>query len=179
MWLLCAWSDLISSLYRQGKAIERRNTRGIIVGISIAKSYPPPKAANTQQPKAANTIPKATCLSHISTPTPQKPPERSPQWNLPAPIRMDLTPQNISDRLKMPHSQPLPFQPPSLSPPPFHHLRQKYLPCFHGYCQELFTIKDLSLQIPRSLKSHQEPRRWVWISSAFQNKARKGTSGRH
>ena len=42
---------------------------------------------------------------------------------------------------------PPPFQPPSLSPTYFHHIRQKYLLCFHGCCQELFTIVDLRLQI--------------------------------
>ena len=69
--LVCACSDLISSLHRQGKDIERRKTRGISVGISIAKIFPRPNYINTQQPKAANTIPKATCQSHLSTPDPE------------------------------------------------------------------------------------------------------------
>ena len=68
---MCACSDLISSLHRQGKAIERRNTRCISVGIAISKSSPPSKAANTQQPKAANTIPESTGPSHLSTPAPE------------------------------------------------------------------------------------------------------------
>ena len=50
--LLCACSDLISSLYRQGKSIERRKKRGTSVLISIAKIYPLPKAANTKVPTA-------------------------------------------------------------------------------------------------------------------------------
>ena len=40
---------------------------------------------------------------------------------------LDLTPQNRSGRPKNPHSQSPPFQPTSLSPPSFHHVRQKYL----------------------------------------------------
>ena len=48
--LLCACSDLISSLHRQGKFRERINTRGTSVVIVIAKSFPPPKADNTKVP---------------------------------------------------------------------------------------------------------------------------------
>ena len=69
--LLCACSDLISSLHRQWYARERRKTRGVSVGIAIAKSSTLPKAANAQHTKAANTIPKATCPSHLSTPDPE------------------------------------------------------------------------------------------------------------
>ena len=65
---MCTCSDLISSLHRQGKARDRRKTRGLSVVIAIAKISPPPKAVNTQQSKAANTTPKSTCPSHLSTP---------------------------------------------------------------------------------------------------------------
>ena len=60
---------------------EKRKTRGTSVGIAIAKSSPPPKAANIKAPIAKvsqhhpKIIPKSTCQSHISTPTPQKPPD--------------------------------------------------------------------------------------------------------
>ena len=62
--LLCACSDLISSLHRQGQARERRKTRGTSVGIAIANSSPPPKAANTKVPtaKGSQHYPK----SHLS-----------------------------------------------------------------------------------------------------------------
>ena len=50
--LLCACSDLISSQHRQGQDRERRNTRGTSVVIAIAKSSPPPKAANNKAPIA-------------------------------------------------------------------------------------------------------------------------------
>ena len=46
-------------------------TRSISLGIAIAKSSPPPKTANTQQPKVANTIPESTCPSHLSAPAPE------------------------------------------------------------------------------------------------------------
>ena len=68
---MCACSELILSLHRQGQSRERRKTIGVGVGIAISKSYPPPKAATTQQPNSANTIPKATCQSHLSTPAPE------------------------------------------------------------------------------------------------------------
>ena len=146
-----------SSLHRQGQARDGRKTRGLSVGIAIAKSSPPPKAANTQQPKAANTIPESTCPSHLSTPAP----ETSIKFST----------------VEAACPQPPPFQPPSLSTPYFHHVWQKSLLCFHGCCQELFNIEGLFLQIQSSLKNHQEPPRWVLFSSAFQTKARKGTSG--
>ena len=38
---------------------------------SSTNSSPPLKAANTQQPKAANNIPESTCPSHLSTPAPE------------------------------------------------------------------------------------------------------------
>ena len=118
--LLYACSDLISSLHRQGQARERRKTRGISVGIEISKSYPTPKAANTQQPKAANTIPKSTCqhypkihlsvssLHSCSTETPRKVSTVEAVCH----IHMYLTPQNSSGRTKTPHSQPPHFKPP-------------------------------------------------------------------
>ena len=58
-------------MHRQGQFRERRKTIFISAGIAIAKSSPPPKATNTQQPKEANTTPKATCQSHLSTPAPE------------------------------------------------------------------------------------------------------------
>ena len=157
--LLCTCSDLISSLHRQGQARERRKTRGLNVEISIAKSSPPPKAANTQQPKAANITPTSTCQYHLSTPAPE-------------------TSGKVST-VKASCPQPPPFQPPSLYTPSFHNVWWKSFPCFHGWCQEFFIIESLFLQIQSSLKNHQEPPRWVWIPSAFQNKARKVTSGGH
>ena len=72
-----------------------------------------------------------------------------------------LPPQNSSGRPKTPHSQPPTFQPSSLSPPSFHHVQQKSLPCFHGCCQELLNIEGLCLQIQHSLNNHQEPPRRV------------------
>ena len=48
----------------------------------------------------------------------QKPPERSPQWKLPAPIWMDLPPQNSSGRPKTSHIYSPPFQHPYLSAGP-------------------------------------------------------------
>ena len=158
--LLSACSDLISSLHRQGQARDKRKKRGLSVGIAIAKSSPPPKAANTQQPKAANTIPESTCPSHLSAPAPEN------SVNVYT-VEADCP-------------QPPPFQPPSLSTPSFHHVILKScLLCFHGCCHELFNIEGLFLQIQSSLKNHPEPPRLVLFSSAFQNKARKGTSGRN
>ena len=89
---------------------------------------------------------------------------------------LDLPPQNISGRPKTPHSQPPPFQPPSLSSPSFHHIQKlihsgSCLPptptlptsilvlCFHGCFHELFNIEGLFLQIQSSLKNHPEPPR--------------------
>ena len=69
--LVCACSDLISSLHRQGQARDRIKTRGLSIGIAIAKSSPPPKAVNTQQTKAANTIQKSTFPYHLYTPAPE------------------------------------------------------------------------------------------------------------
>ena len=62
--LLCAYSDLTSSLHRQEKARERKKTRGISIGIAIAKSSPPPKSANNKLPtaKVSQHYPK----SHLS-----------------------------------------------------------------------------------------------------------------
>ena len=117
MCLLCACSDLISSLHRQGKAIDRIKTRVISVGIAIAKISPQPKGSNTQPRKAANTIQKSA-WNLISPLLIQKHPERSPQWNLPAPICMDLPPQTISGRPKTPHSYYPPLQSPYLSSGP-------------------------------------------------------------
>ena len=111
VWLLCACSDLISSLHRQVQDRERIKTRGISMVIEIPKGYPLPKTDITHKPKAANATPKDTCQSHISTPTPQKPPERYPQWKLPENIRIKLPPHNSSGRPKTPHIQPPPFQP--------------------------------------------------------------------
>ena len=58
-------------MHRQGKTREGIKTRCISAGIYIFNSSPPSKAANTQHPKAANTTPKVTCLSHLSTPAPE------------------------------------------------------------------------------------------------------------
>ena len=58
-------------MHRQGQARDGIKTRCISVGIDIFNSYPPSNAAKTQHSKAANTIPKATCPSHLSTPAPE------------------------------------------------------------------------------------------------------------
>ena len=57
---LCACSDLISSLHRQEQTRERGNTRGTSVGIEIAKSYLPPKSANSKAPIATTNTQSPT-----------------------------------------------------------------------------------------------------------------------
>ena len=100
-------------MHRQGQVRERRKTIFISAGIAITKSSPPPKATNTQQPKEAKTTPKATCQSHLSTPAPETSRKVS-TVDMPAPIQMDLPPQNSSGRPKTPHSHSPPFQYPYL-----------------------------------------------------------------
>ena len=60
MAVVCMLRFIISSLHRQGQSIERRKTRGKSVGITIAKSSPPPKAVNTKVPttKGSQHYPK-------------------------------------------------------------------------------------------------------------------------
>ena len=98
------------------------------MGIPIAKSSPPPKAANTQQPKAANTIPEPTCPYHLSTPAPEtsikvstveascpKPPPFQP---------LSLSTPSFHRKVSIVEAscpKPPPFQPPSLYIPSFHH----------------------------------------------------------
>ena len=64
VWLLCSWSDWISSLYRQGQSRERRKTRGTILGTKIDKSFPLQNYDNTKAPtsKVSQHYPK----SHLS-----------------------------------------------------------------------------------------------------------------
>ena len=64
VWRLCACSDLISSLHRQGQARDRRKKRVTSLAIAIAKSSPPPKAVNTKvtTAKGSQHYPK----SHLS-----------------------------------------------------------------------------------------------------------------
>ena len=99
----CLCNDDIKSKHADNRHTrDRRKTRGLSVGIAIANSSPPPKAANTQQPKVANTIPEYTCPTHLSTPAPE-------------------TSRKVST-VEAACPQPPPFQPPSLSPPSFHNV---------------------------------------------------------
>ena len=68
---------------------------------------------------------------------------------------MDLPPHNGSVGTKILLISPPPFQPPSLSPPFFNHLRQKYLPCFHGFfknssqlrtCASRYNIHSINIK---------------------------------
>ena len=113
MCLLCACSDLILSFHRQGQARERRKTRGTSVGIEISKSPSPPKAALTQQPKAANTIPTSTCQYHISTSAPETSRKVS-KMEAACPYPDGTTTTEQKRQAQTPQSDPPTFQPPYL-----------------------------------------------------------------
>ena len=84
--LLCACSDLILSLHRQGQARNRIETRGTSVEIEISKIPPPTKSANTKVTtvKGSQHYPKSTCQSHLSTTARQKPSSSAFNLNLSA-----------------------------------------------------------------------------------------------
>ena len=87
------------------------------------REYQYPRVPHRQRLPTPNsqrqpTLPQNPPVSLISPLPLQKPPESSPRWNLPAPIRMDLTPHNSSGRPKTPHSYYPPLQPPYLSSGP-------------------------------------------------------------
>ena len=65
--LLCAWSDLISSLHRKGQAIERRKARYTSVGIKISKSSPPTNSSNTKVPIAKGSQHYPKCHLSVSS----------------------------------------------------------------------------------------------------------------
>ena len=136
--LLCVCSYSISSLHRQVKSKESRNTRGTNVGIAMDNISSPSKAANTKVSTAKGI-------------------QYYPKTHLPV-SSLHSRATGISRKVFTVESNcpPPPFQPLSLSHPSFHHVRQKYIPLFHGYFQELFTIEDLRLQIQSSLKKYQE-----------------------
>ena len=128
VWLLCACSDLISSFHRQGQSRERINTRGASVGIEIADSSQPPKAANTKAPtaKEGQHYPK----SHLSVSSLHS---RATEISInvstvesafPYPSGPTATEQQC-------HAQNATQSTPTLPTSTFHHVRQQYLPCFH------------------------------------------------
>ena len=75
---MCACSDLISALHRQGQARERRKTRGL-------PRVPHRQRLTTPNNQRQTTLSQNPSVRLISPLPLQKPPERSPQWKLLAP----------------------------------------------------------------------------------------------
>ena len=86
--LLCALSELFSSLHRQRKYIDTRNTRYESVEISITIEI-------SQEVPIEHHQYSGLSRPQLFTPIPQKPPTRSPQLELLAPIWQDPTTHNL------------------------------------------------------------------------------------